>query len=97
MMDSNLPPEFQPLLDELAETPEHVKAMWRYAIVLAMIDDEKARVMGTRQEGGQVLLSVRTVAGDEFEIVRPPMSEDSEKELLSKIRAIMDEDAEDEG
>jgi hypothetical protein len=41
---NNLPPEFDPLLAELAEQPEHAREMWRYAIVLMMIEDEKARV-----------------------------------------------------
>ena len=63
VMEANLPPEFQPFLDELADTPENVKTMWRYAIVLAMIDDEKARVVGTREVDGRVLLSIRTGGG----------------------------------
>lgn len=45
MIPAHLPPEFAPLLDEVASAPENVRAMWKYAIVLMMIDDEKARVL----------------------------------------------------
>lgn len=40
--NNKLPPEFDPLLAELAEQPEHVREMFRYALVLVMVDDEKA-------------------------------------------------------
>lgn len=88
-MKSNLPPEFQPLLDELADTPENVKAMWRYAIALLLIDDEKARILETREEGDTQHLTVETISGDRFEVVRPPMSEAVEQELLEQLRAFM--------
>lgn len=69
--------------------------MFRYALVLMMIDDEKARVMGTRNENGDEFIAVRTVAGDGFEIERPAMSEETEKILLEQIREIvMDEQEE---
>lgn len=47
-MSGDLPREFDSLPAELAEQPEPVRAIWRYALVLMMIDDEKARVIGTR-------------------------------------------------
>lgn len=94
-MQNNLPPEFAPLLAELASAPENVRAMWRYALVLMMIDDEEARIMGTRVEDGHEFIGVRTVAGDEFEIERPAVSDESEKILLEQIREIvMDEQEE---
>ena len=61
---SDLPPEFQDVLDAVsAERPE-VQALWRYAMVLMMIDDEKAWVIATRVEDGQELIAVRTVVGE---------------------------------
>lgn len=87
--ETNLPPEFDSVLAALAEQPDNVLAMWKYAIVLMMIDDEKARVMGTRFEDGQEVIAVRTIAGDQFEIERPSMSEDTEKMLLGQIREII--------
>lgn len=91
-MDESLPPEFQPLLDELAEAPENVRLMWRYAITLLMIDDEKARVVGMRQEEATEIITVQTVTGDKFEVVRPPMSEETERLLLEQLRSISSDD-----
>lgn len=88
-MQNDLPPEFNSLLSALANEPEHVRAMWRYTLVLMMIDNEKAQVMGTRLEDGHNYIAVRTVAGDEFEIEHPAMSEETEKLLLQQIREIV--------
>lgn len=92
---SNLPPEFDSLLAELAEAPDNVRAMWKYALALMMIDDKKARVLGTRVEDGHELIAVRTIAGDEFEIARPAMSEDTETILLEQIREIVADEPEE--
>ena len=59
-----------------------------------MIDDEKARVIGTRVEEGREWLTVETIAGEMFEIMRPPISEEVEAELMAQLRAIV---AEEEG
>lgn len=53
-----------------------------------MIDDEKARVLGTRTEDGKEYIAVRTVAGDEFEVERPAMSTETETLLIEQIREI---------
>lgn len=63
-----LPSEFQPLLHELASASENDRAMLRYALVLMVIDDEKARVTGTRVKNRREFVAVRTIAGDEVEI-----------------------------
>lgn len=92
---SDLPPEFQGVLDALTAQRPEVRAMFRYTLVLMMIDDEKARVLGTRFEDERELIQVRTIAGDEFEIERPAMSEETERLLLQQIREIVaDEQAE---
>lgn len=90
--DVELPPEMQEVLDALSEQPAATREMFRYALVLMMIDDEKARVLDTQEEDGQTVLTVRTTAGDEFRIVRPAMSEETEMILLESIRAIVAED-----
>lgn len=88
----DLPPEMRRILAALSAARPDVRAMFRYALVLMMIDDEKARVMGTRRENGQEILAVRTVAGEEFEAVRPEMSEEVERLLLEQIREIVVDD-----
>ncbi len=46
-----LPPEFERLANLISEQPPDVRDLFRYALVLAMIDDEKAHVTSTRIEG----------------------------------------------
>jgi hypothetical protein len=88
----DLPPEIEQVADLLSKQRPEVRDLFRYALVLAMVDDEKARVIGTRVEERE-WLTVKSVAGDVFEIVRPEISEEIESELMSQVRAIVaDED-----
>jgi hypothetical protein len=70
----DLPPEFERVADLLSEQPLEVRDLFRYALMLAMIDDEKARIIGTRVEDRE-WLTLETVAGDVFEIARLTISE----------------------
>jgi hypothetical protein len=81
------------LADLLSEQSPNVRDLFRYALMLAMIDDEKARVIGARLEEEREWLTLETVAGDLFEIVRPPISEEVELQLMKQVRVIIaDED-----
>lgn len=88
----DLPPELQHVADLLSEQPPEVRELFRYALVLAMIDDEKAWVTGTRLVESREYLTVRTVAGDQSEIMRPAISEEMELLLKEQLRAIIAED-----
>ncbi len=55
-----LPPEFQRVADLLAQQPPEVRDLFRYALVLAMLDDEKARVIGSREAQGYTWLTIET-------------------------------------
>jgi hypothetical protein len=89
----DLPPEIQQVADLLSEQPRDVRELFRYALVLAMIDDEKARIDGTRVEEEGDWLTIETIAGDVFEIIRPPISEELEAQLMEQVRAIVEEDS----
>ena len=89
----DLPPELQRGADLLGKKRPEVRDLFRYALVIAMIDDEKARVIGAQVEEDREFVTVQTVAGDVFEIVRPPISEEVESKLMSPVRSIVaDED-----
>lgn len=49
----DLPPETQEVADLLSKQRPAVRDLFRYALVLAMIDDEQAHVMGKRVEGNR--------------------------------------------
>jgi hypothetical protein len=87
-----LPPEIQHVADLLSRQRPEVRDLFLYALVLTMIDDEKAHIISTRVEVRE-WLTVQTIAGDVFEIVRPRISEEVEAQLMSQVRAIVaDED-----
>ncbi len=90
---SNLPPEFERLADLLREQPPKVRDLFCYALVLAMIDAEKARITHSRFEGNREYVTVQTIAGDVFKLVRPGISEKLEAELMEQVRAILAEEA----
>jgi hypothetical protein len=73
-------------LTELAFTPEHVQAIWRYAIALLLIDGEYVRVVESHQDGETLHLFLHSRDGDRFEVVRPPITEEAEKLLLQRVR-----------
>jgi len=95
-VETILPPEFEPLLAALGAERLEVRAMFRNALVLMMIDDEKAFQLGSRVEDGHENVRVRTVAGDEFEIEPPNLSEEKDRLLLHQIRGIVADDELDE-
>jgi hypothetical protein len=92
----DLPPEIQRVTDLLSRQLPEVRCLFRYALVPAVIDDEKARVIGTRVEVEREWLTVETVAGNAFEIMRPEISEEAEAVLKERVQAI-NADEDDDG
>jgi hypothetical protein len=95
LIEMSEPIDLQPKIDQLADPfskkrPE-VRELFRYALVLVMIDDEKARIIGTRVEERE-WFTVETVAGDVFEAAHPPISEEVEAQLMRQVRAIIADD-----
>ncbi len=74
----DLPPEFERLAALLCGQPPQLRDLFGHALVLAMIDDEKAHITKTRVEGDHEYLTVQTIAGDVIEILRPPITMETE-------------------
>jgi hypothetical protein len=87
------PPDFERLADLLCEQLAAARDLFRYALVLAMIDDGKAHITGTRIDGDREYLTVQTIAGEVFEIMQPLISDEVEAELNNHVRAIIREDS----
>lgn len=85
-------PEMDDLLAALDGQTPAVREMFQYAFALMLIDDEKAVEVRRGQVDGREWLRVRTVNGEEFDVVRPEMSEALEARLLKQVRAIVAED-----
>lgn len=88
-MDTDLHPEFDRLLADLAASPAPLREMWYYAIARMLIDDKKARVIETHQDGERLHIVAETLAGKRCSVVRPEMSEEMEQLLLQRIRQLV--------
>jgi hypothetical protein len=94
--EPNLPPEFESLLNLLKGQPQTVRELFHYAVVLMMLDDEKARMVRTYQQDGKTFWQVSSISGDEFVIVKPELSEATEQMLVDEVRKIVVEDLNEE-
>lgn len=81
--------EYKRLLDELAPAPGSARAMWYYVLVLLMIEDEKAEIVRSNQDGNLVHLVVQTPDGAMFDVVRPPMSQEMLDSFLGHARELV--------
>ncbi|CAG0980054.1 hypothetical protein ANRL3_02075 [Anaerolineae bacterium] len=81
-------PSFQSQLDAIAklfnDQPEDVRELFQYALVMLMVEDNKAEIVARQSIDNLEYLTVKTIAGDVFEIVKPQMCED----LLATLRAL---------
>lgn len=92
-MNTEYPPEFKSVLATLVGQPQAVIEMWTYALAMIMIDEGKARVIGTNRDGEHLHLVIQPDAGEMFEVVRPQMSESLEREFLKQVRRIVAQEA----
>jgi hypothetical protein len=88
---ASIPREFAPLVNSFALDAQDRMELWVYALVLLMIDEEQVRLMGTHEASGQQWVTVQIYSGDEFEIVKPALSQENEHQLLEGVRRIVKE------
>lgn len=86
---SRIPREFLPLLHAFAFKGQERIELWCYALVLLMIDEEQVRFIGTHTQAGRQWATVRIVGGEEFDVVKPDLSEEQEQNLLDGVRHIV--------
>ncbi len=65
--------------------------MFRYLLVMSMVDAKKAKIVGTRAMRGRHYLRIKTNAGAVFHILRPPISMESELRMREEVRAIIEQ------
>jgi hypothetical protein len=86
-----LPPELQRVADLLSEQPPQVRDLFRYLLVMSMVDEHKARIVGSRAMRGRHYLRIETKAGEVFGILRPPISMATELQMREEVKAIIEE------
>ncbi len=96
-MDPNLTPDLA-LLARLIDTqlPE-VRESFQYALVMLLIEDRKAEIIERRMIDLREWLTIRTVGGELFDIVKPTVSEARLAELLQMAKEVLAESNEGAG
>lgn len=87
---SQIPREFAPLINAYAADPYQRIELWCYALVLLMIDENQVFLVGIREAAGRTWVTLETAIGEEFEIVKPQLSETVEQQLLKGVRAVVE-------
>lgn len=86
---SKIPREFLPLLHAFQLKGHERIELWCYALVLLMIDEEQVRLVDTHSEAGREWATLRIIGGEEFDVVKPRLSEEQERQLLDGVRHIV--------
>lgn len=89
---AGIPREFAPLLDEFALDAHHRIELWSFALVLLMIDEEQVRQVGSHEAAGCEWVTLQTRDGEQFDIVKPQLDEESEQRLLFGVREIVEKE-----
>lgn len=87
---SFIPREFGPLLDEFALDAHHRIELWTFSLALLMIDEEQVRVVGTHTVADTEWISLQIPGGEQFDIVKPQLSDENEQRLLEGVREIVE-------
>jgi len=92
-----LPSELQDLARILDDQPEDVQELFRYALVMLMVEDNKAQIIETEIVDNLEFRTVRTNAGDVFDILKPQVSEDLLAKMRALAREILEQDCNEQG
>jgi hypothetical protein len=92
MSESSLPPEFK-VLSRLVDAQEpNVRELYQYALALLMVEDGKAEITEQRTVSMREHLTLRTVAGDTFTIVKPDIRAELLAQMQEMVREVLDEE-----
>ena len=89
---AELPPELTALAKLLEAQTKPVQAAFQYCLALLMVEAGKAELVAATVGEEGTLCTFRTVAGDEFTLIRPPMNEAREAVIKKTLRTMLDEE-----
>ncbi len=80
---------FAQLLDA---QPEPVRAAFNYFVALLMVEAGKAKLIETRPGEAGRMCVFESSAGEVFSLVRPGINEEQEREVVERLRRILEEE-----
>ena len=91
-MENDLPPNLTMLARIVdGQTPD-VRELFHYARVMLLVEDGKAQIIAQRTIDARQWLTIRTVAGELFSIVKPHVIDPRLAELQEMARQVLRED-----
>ena len=96
-MQSDLPPDLAMLARIVDGQPPNVRELFHYALATLLIEDGKAEIIEQRTIDARERITIRTVAGELFSIVRPNVIDAQLVDLREMARQVLSEDGEPEG
>ncbi len=92
MPELTLPPDLALLAHIVDAQPPDVQALFQYGMTMLLIEDGKAQIVERRKIDHREWLTVRTVTGEVFEIVKPDVSEERLAQLRDMAREVLDDE-----
>src|SRR5512135_156497 len=92
MTQPTLPPDLALLARVVDAEPPDVQELFQYALTMLLIEDGKAQVVERRKIDCREWLTVLTVAGDLFDIVKPDVCDERLAKLQEMARAVLQDD-----
>ena len=92
MTQTDLPPDLAMLARIVdGQTPD-VRELFHYALVMLLVEDAKAQIIEQHAIDARQWLTIRTVAGELFSIVKPHVIDARLAELQEMARQVLRED-----
>ncbi len=85
------PPKWHDVADLLREQSPAVRDLSRYLLVMSMVDEHKAKIVGARAMRGRHYLRIETNVGEVFWILRLLITMNTELLMREEVKAILEE------
>ena len=92
MQAADLPPEFEMLSRIIDAQAPNVRELFQYVLTMLLVEEGKAEIVERHTIDLREHLTLRTVAGDSFTIVKPDVSDELLTKMREMAREILDED-----
>ena len=89
---NDLPPELAQFAALLDAQPEPVQTVFQYCLAMLMVEAGKAQLIQTAPSENGPICTFKTVAGDTFTLLKPPLNKVDEAMMMGSLRQILDEE-----
>ncbi len=92
LQTSDLPPKFAVLSRVVGAQEDNAREMFQYALALIMVEDGEAKITDQRTVSMREQLTLRTVEGETFTILKPDIRDELLAQLKEMVREVLDEE-----